>query len=128
MTRIGSELRKYIALLSQSAPRDADWDFYQRRRRNCRESKPGPDPDQFEYVPPDEKKIAEKHAQEAKQNARKALTRAVLLANDNRETDALEQWRQASLVDPSFTDNWTTRLRKTIHARQRAAARSNPPP
>jgi len=42
MTRIGSELRKYIALLSQSAPRDADWDFYQRRRRDCRESEPGP--------------------------------------------------------------------------------------
>jgi len=128
MTRIGSELRKYIALLSQSAPRDADWDFYQRRRRNCRESKPGPDPDQFEYVPPDEKKIAEKRAQEAKQTARKALTRAVLLANDNHETDALEQWRQASLVDPSFTDNWTSRLRKTVRARQRAAARSNAPP
>jgi len=51
-----------------------------------------------------------------------------MLANDSRETDALEQWRQASLADPSFTDNWTSRLRKTVRARQRAAARINAPP
>ena len=93
-----------------------------------REIEPGPDPDQFAYVPPDENKIAQQRAQDAKLTARKALTRAVLLANDNLESDAIEQWRQASLADPTFTETWTTRLRKTVRARQRAAARSNPPP
>ena len=58
----------------------------------------------------------------------RAVTRAVMLANDNKQTQAIEQWRQASLADASFTDNWTTRLRKTVRARQRAAGRINPPP
>jgi len=128
MTRIGSELRKYIALLSQSAPRDADWDFYQRRRRDCRESEPGPNREQFDYVPPDQQEAARQRAQNAKWQARKALTRAVLLANDNKQTQALEQWRQASQFDSTFTQNWTTHLRKSIKAKQRAAARVNPPP
>ena len=52
------------------------------------------------------------------------------------QTDAIEQWRQASQADPSFTQNWTTHLRKIIRARQRASSRSeiisdlqvNPPP
>ena len=62
--------------------------------------------------------------------------RAVLLANDNNETQAIEQWRQASKSDPTFTQNWTTHLRKSINAKQRARRRSeiisdlqaNPPP
>ena len=124
MSRIGSELRKYIALLSQSAPRDADWHFYQQRRRYCRESEPGPNPEQFDYVPPDQKEAAQQRAQNAKWKARKALTRAVILANDNKTTEAIEQWRQASQADPTFTDNWTTHLRKSIKAKQRAARRS----
>ncbi|MCX5771155.1 MAG: hypothetical protein NTZ09_12925, partial [Candidatus Hydrogenedentes bacterium] len=136
ITRIGGELRKYLAFLAKSAPTETKWDFYQDRRRWLRSTEPGPDPDQFQYVPPDEKKIAAQHAQEAKWQARKSLTRAVLLANDNLETDALEQWRQASLADPSFTDTWTTHLRKSVRARQRASRRSemisdlqvNPPP
>jgi len=128
ITRIGGELRKYLAFLAKSAPTEIKWDFYQDRRRWMRSTEPGPSPDQFQYVPPDEKKIAAQRAREATHTARKALTRAVLLANDNHETDAIEQWRQASLADPSFTDDWTTRLRKTVRARQRAAARSNPPP
>jgi len=136
ISRIGGELRKYLTWLAKGAPAENNWDFYQDRRRWMRSTEPGPGPEQFQYVPPDEKKIAEKHAQQAKQTARKALTRAVLLANDNLEADAIEQWRQASLADPTFTDNWTARLRKTIKAKQRAARRSeiisvqqvNPPP
>jgi hypothetical protein len=128
ISRIGAELRKYLTFLAKGAPAENTWGFYQDRRRWLRSTEPGPSPDQFQYVPPDEKKIAEKRAQEAKLSARKALTRAVLLANDNKETEAIEQWRQASLTDPSFTDNWTAHLRKSIKAKQRAAARINPPP
>ena len=45
----------------------------------------------------------------------------MLLANANHETGAIEQWRQGSLADVSFTDKWTARLWKTVRARQRAA-------
>jgi len=136
MSRIGSELRKYIALLSQSAPRDADWDFYQQRRRYYRESEPGPDPEQFDYVPPDQQEIAKQRAQHNKSQARKALTRAVLLATDNKQTEAIEQWRKASQSDSTFTNNWTSNLRKSVHARQRTKCTAeiisdlqvNPPP
>jgi len=128
ISRIGAELRKYLVFLTKGAPAENTWDFYQDRRRWMRSTKPGPDPDQFEYIPPDEKEAARQRQQNAQHTARKAITRAVMLANDNHETDALEQWRQASLADEIFTNNWTARLRKTIRAKQRAAARSNPPP
>ncbi|MCX5770056.1 MAG: hypothetical protein NTZ09_07265 [Candidatus Hydrogenedentes bacterium] len=55
------------------------------------------------------------------------MTRAVLLVNESHETEAVEQWRQGSLADPSFTDTWTTHLRKSIKAKQRAAERMKSP-
>ena len=128
ISRIGAELRKYLAFFQKGAPDENTWDFYQDRRRWIRSTEPGPDPDQFQYVPPDEKHIAAQRAQEAKRSARKALTRAVILANESRQTEAIEQWRQASLAAPAFTDDWTTRLRKSIRAKQRATARVNGPP
>jgi hypothetical protein len=48
---------------------------------------------------------------------------AVILANDNNTTAAIEQWHQASQSNPAFTDNWTTHLRKSIHDKQRAQRR-----
>ena len=136
ISRIGGELRKYLTWLAKGAPAENKWDFYQDRRRWIRETEPGPDPEQFDYVPPDQQELAKQRAQNAKWQARKALTRAVILANDNKQTEALEQWRQASKSDPTFTDNWTTHLRKSINAKQRARRRSeiisdlqaNPPP
>ena len=119
IARIGAELRKYLAVLAKAAPDETSWDFYQDRRRDVRESEPGPSPDQFKYIPPDKTKIAAQRAQQATRTARKALTRAVLLANENHQTEAIELWRQASAADPTFTDNWTIRLRKSIQARPR---------
>jgi hypothetical protein len=120
IARIGAELRKYLALLTCSAGvSPARPDTYDTRRRSIRSTDPGPNPDQFAPVPPDPKEAA----QQAQQDARKALTRAVILANDNNTTAAIEQWQQASKSDPLFTQTWTTHLRKSIQAKQRAQRR-----
>jgi len=128
IARLGAELRKYAEFVSKGPGVDIGWNTYQSRRRWLRGAGCGPEPEEFVYVKPDTSGEDKRRAQRATSRARKALTRAVLAANEGDAAAAVEQWNLAEDADPRFTANWTTALRKSVKAKQRAAARKKPPP
>jgi hypothetical protein len=128
ISRIGAELRKYIALLAQGVPRDNESKYARNRLAQCRASNPGPHPEQFAYVPPDPETSAQERAQHAKREAQQHIARAVQLANDNNDTEALNLYKKAAHFDKTFTQNWTNSLRRSLKAQQQTAKNIESPP
>jgi len=117
ITRIGAELRKFHALLSKEAPNDLGYPCTEELQQEVRDSQPGPEPHQFAALP-----ASMPPPEQRRSEARKAIAKAVALAQQGKDKQAFQQWQKAWESEPHFTDNWTDSVRHTLQTNP------NPPP